>query len=315
MALDVAAGDEVLVPTFTFFATAGAVARLGARPIFVDIEPGSFNISAGNVRRVLERHPRAKAAIPVDLFGEIPDWDEITAAMPAGTALIEDSAQAILAEYKGRRAGSLGSMGCFSFFPAKNLGGYGDGGMLVTNDDGLADRLRRLRVHGGRERYFHDEVGFNSRLDTIQAAVLLVKLRRLAPWTSAREQAAAHYSKLFIDAGLACAGVLYPSREHPIVVPHVQPGAARRHVFHQYTIRTLRRDELHAALDAAGIGTAIYYPLPLHLQRCFANLGGKTGDFPEAERATSEVLSLPIFPEITEDQQDRVVTAVRTFFR
>ena len=319
LALDVRAGDEVAVPSFTFVATAGAVARLGARPVFVDIEPRSFNIShealaQAVVRHPGVRHPKLRAVIPVDLFGQIPDMEALRVRLPEGVPIVEDAAQAILAERHGRCAGGLGRMGTFSFYPAKNLGGYGDGGMVVTDDDALAARLRRLRVHGSTDSYYHEEVGLNSRLDTLQAAVLLVKLRHLETWTAARERAAERYTRLFAERGLAQAATLFPSDEHPVVVPQPEPGGGR-HVFHQYTIRALDRDRLHLALEAAGIRTAIYYPLPLHLQRCFAPLGGKEGDCPEAERAAREVLSLPIFPEITENQQQRVVTAVAAFFR
>ena len=314
LALDVRAGDEVAVPSFTFVATAGAVARLGARPVFVDVEPRSFNISPAALEQAVARHPKLRAVIPVDLFGQIPNMEELRARLPEGVAVVEDAAQAILAERHGSRAGSLGRMGTFSFFPAKNLGGYGDGGMVVTDDEPQAARLRRLRVHGSTDSYYHDEVGLNSRLDTLQAAVLLVKLRYLEAWTAARERAAERYTRLFVERGLAQAAALYPSDERPVVVPQAEPGVGR-HVFHQYTIRALDRDRLYLALEAEGIRTAIYYPLPLHLQRCFASLGGKEGDCPEAERAAGEVLSLPIFPEITEEQQQRVVAAVAAFFR
>ena len=314
LALDVRAGDEVAVPSFTFVATAGAVARLGARPVFVDVEPRSFNISPAALEQAVARHPKLRAVIPVDLFGQIPNMEGLRARLPEGVAVVEDAAQAILAERHGSRAGSLGRMGTFSFFPAKNLGGYGDGGMVVTDDEPQAARLRRLRVHGSTDSYYHDEVGLNSRLDTLQAAVLLVKLRHLEAWTAARERAAERYTRLFVERGLAQAAALYPSDERPVVVPQAEPGVGR-HVFHQYTIRALDRDRLHLALEAEGIRTAIYYPLPLHLQRCFASLGGKEGDCPEAERAAGEVLSLPIFSEITEEQQQRVVAAVAAFFR
>ena len=314
LALDVRAGDEVAVPSFTFVATAGAVARLGARPVFVDIEPRSFNISPEALEQAVVRHPELRAVIPVDLFGQIPDMEALRQRLPEGVPIVEDAAQAILAVRHGRRAGGLGRMGTFSFYPAKNLGGYGDGGMVVTDDDALAARLRRLRVHGSTDSYYHEEVGLNSRLDTLQAAVLLVKLRHLEAWTAARERAAERYTRLFAERGLAQAAALYPSEERPVVVPGVAPGSGR-HVFHQYTIRALDRDRLHLALEAEGIRTAIYYPLPLHLQRCFAVLGGKEGDCPEAERAAREVLSLPIFPEITDEQQQRVVTAIAAFFR
>ncbi len=345
MALDIRAGDEVLVPSFTFFATAGAVARLGARPLFVDIEPRSFNISVNALERAVTRRRQVRAAIPVDLFGQIAEMEALRACLPEGLPIIEDAAQAILAERGGRRAGSLGRVGTFSFFPAKNLGAYGDGGMLVTDDETLAERARLLRVHGSRapagagatekapagagatekapagagatekDRYYHDEVGINSRLDTLQAAVLLVKLRRLEAWTAARQCAAERYTRLFTERGLTREDAVYPSEESPVVAPRAEPGPGHRHVFHQYTIRALDRDRLHLALDREGIQTAIYYPLPLHLQRCFAALGGKEGDCPEAERAAREVLSLPMVAEITEEQQQRVVAAIAAFFR
>ena len=318
LALDLRAGDEVAVPSFTFVATAGAVARLGGRPVLVDIEPRSFNMSPTALKQAVARHParqrKLRAVIPVDLFGQIPNMESLRECLPEGVAVVEDAAQAILAERHGARAGSLGRIGTFSFYPAKNLGGYGDGGMVVTDDDAHAARLRRLRVHGSTESYYHEEVGFNSRLDTLQAAVLLVKLRHLEAWTAARERAAEQYTRLFVERGLAQAAAIYPSDERPVVVPGVEPSSGR-HVFHQYTIRALDRDRLHLALEAEGIRTAIYYPLPLHLQRCFASLGGKEGDCPEAERAAREVLSLPIFPEITEEQQQRVVAGVAAFFR
>ena len=314
LALDLRAGDEVAVPSFTFVATAGVVARLGGRPVLVDIEPRSFNMSPTALKQAVARQRKLRAVIPVDLFGQIPNMESLRECLPEGVAVVEDAAQAILAERHGARAGSLGRMGAFSFYPAKNLGGYGDGGMVVTDDDAHAARLRRLRAHGATESYHHDEVGINSRLDTLQAAVLLVKLRHLEAWTAAREHAAERYTRLFVERGLAQAAAVYPSDERPVVVPGVEPGSGR-HVFHQYTIRALDRDRLHLALEAEGIRTAIYYPLPLHLQRCFASLGGKKGDCPEAERAPREVLSLPIFPEITEEQQQRVVAGVAAFFR
>ncbi len=344
MALDVAAGDEVLVPTFTFFATAGAVARLGARPVFTDIDPRTFNLSPDSVERIAARHSKIKAAIPVDLFGQVADFDSLATRLPANLPLIEDAAQAILAKAGARaaRAGSFGRIGCFSFYPTKNLGAYGDAGLLTTDDEALAGRLRRLRVHGGHDRYFHDEVGINSRLDTLQAAVLLVKLRRLETWTLARETAAARYNQAFAEAGLSCPGNVYPGKEYPVVAPaadercevrgarceepaalpsnleprtaNLSPGRHVRHVYHQYTTRALDRDRLRAFLDAEGIRSAVFYPLPLHLQKCFASLGGKPGDCPEAERAAQEVVSLPIFPEITAEQQQRVVETIARFY-
>ena len=318
MALDIGPGDEVLVPSFTFFATAGSVARLGARPVFIDIEPGSFNVSPASLERALARHPKTRAVITVDLFGQIPDMDRLLAVIPADLPIIEDAAQSVLAEHGGRRAGNFGRIAAFSFYPTKNLAAYGDAGMMTTDDDGLADRLRRLRVHGGRDRYFHDEVGINSRLDTLQAAVLLVKLRYLEAWTAARERLAAGYNALFAARKLSCAhyggAPVYPSSDFPVVTPSLEPGGGRRHVYHQYTLRVLDRDRLRAALEQAGIGSAVFYPLPLHLQKCFADLGGKPGDCPEAERAAAEVLSLPIFPESSEEQQQRVVDTIANFY-
>ncbi len=263
----------------------------------------------------MAEHPETKAVMPVDLFGQVADFEAIAAKLPpdAPCTIIEDAAQAVLAENNGRRAGSFGAGACFSFYPTKNLGAYGDAGLLTTDDEALAARLRRLRVHGGYDRYYHDEVGINSRLDTLQAAVLLVKLRRLEAWTAAREKAAAVYGHLFNEHGLACSGKVYPSREHPVVTPTAEPQ--RRHVYHQYTIRGLERDRLKAFLDQEGIGCAVFYPVPLHLQKCFAYLGGKGGDCPEAERAAREVLSLPMFPEISEAQQQRVVDAIFRFYK
>ena len=313
MALDIRPGDEVLAPAFTFFATAAAPARLGARPIFADIDPASFNVSPGAAEKAAAGRARLRAAIPVDLFGQVADLEEIQAALGPGVALVEDAAQAILATRGGRLAGSFGRVAAFSFYPTKNLGAMGEAGMLTTGDDELAERLRRLRVHGERQRYYHEEIGINSRLDTLQAAVLLVKLRKLEQWTAARECAAERYCRLFEQAGLAEPGATYPTPERPVVVPARTPPPASRHVYHQYTIRARQRDGLRAALDADGIRTGLYYPVPLHLQRCFAQFGGRPGDCPEAERAAAEVLSLPMFAEITPEQQQRVVESVAGF--
>src|SRR5215216_6114463 len=299
-ALDVGPSDEVVTTPFTFFATAGTVHNAGARPVFVDIDPRTFNISADAVRAAVR--PSTKAVIPVDLFGQMAAVEEVARAAP-GVPLIEDAAQSIGArrQIDGRwtMAGEAATIGTFSFFPSKNLGGYGDGGMIVTQDDDLAARLRRLRVHGGMKTYFHDEVGYNSRLDTLQAAVLGAKLPHLAGWSAKRRRNAAFYDAAFKDLADVRRPVVRPENES---------------IFNQYTIRVPRRDALQAFLKERGIGTAIYYPLPLHRQPCFAYLGYREGQCPESERAAKEVLSLPIFPELTRQQLDEVVSGVRAFF-
>ena len=299
-ALDIGRGDEVITTPFTFFATAGTIHNVGATPVFVDIDPASFNISPAAVASAIT--PKTKAVIPVDLFGQMAAVEEVAAAAP-GLPIIEDAAQSIGArrkiDGKWRMAGEAATMGTLSFFPSKNLGGYGDGGMIVTQDQALATRLRRLRVHGGAKQYFHDEVGYNSRLDTLQAAVLSAKLPHLAAWSAKRRENACHYSD-------ALAGI------EGVQTPWIDP--ANESIFNQYTIRAERRDELQAYLKSKEIGTAIYYPLPLHLQPCFAYLGYRQGSCPESERASKEVLSLPIYPELTRDQLDEVVDAVRGFY-
>ncbi len=286
MALDIKAGDEVITTPYTFFATAGAIARLGARPVFVDIEPDTYNINAALIERAIT--PRTKAILPVHLYGQCADMDAI---LKFGLPVIEDAAQAIGAEYKGRRAGSMGVMGCLSFFPTKNLGGFGDAGMVVTNDAGLAERVRVLRVHGMQPKYYHRVVGGNFRLDALQAAVLHVKLKHLDDWTRRRQDNAAFYNAR-LSGG-------------PVTVHH--------HIYNQYVIRSKQRDRLRAHLTAAGIGTEIYYPVPLHLQECFAYLGYRPGDFPEAEAAARETLALPVYPELTREQLEYVVEAIRSF--
>jgi len=304
MAYEVGLGDEVIVPSFTFFATASAVARLGATPVFADIDPVTFNISPASVERLI--NASTKAILPVHLFGQCADMKAIGRLAEArGIPVIEDAAQAIGAEHEGRRAGSIGQIGCLSFYPTKNLGGAGDGGMLVTRDDELADRLQLLRVHGMRPRYYHKVVGINSRLDSFQAAVLNVKLPHLERWTVERQANAARYTELFTEAGLE--GVL----ELPQAMPH------RRHVWNQYVVRVPqgRRDALRDFLTEARIGTEIYYPLGLHQQECFRYLGYNPEDLPETERAAAEVLALPIFPELTAREQEVVVDRIAAFFR
>jgi dTDP-4-amino-4,6-dideoxygalactose transaminase len=299
-ALDVGRGDEVITTPFTFFATAGTIHNVGATPVFVDIEPDTFNIRPDAVAAA--RSPRTKAVIPVDLFGQMAALEQVAAAVP-GLPIIEDAAQSIGARRKidgqWRMAGELPTIGTFSFFPSKNLGGFGDGGMIVTQDDAIAERLKRLRVHGGAKQYFHDEVGYNSRLDALQAAVLSAKLPHLAGWSAKRRENAAYYDAAFADLA-------------DVSTPYVSPE--NESIFNQYTIRVPRRDALQSALKEKGIGSSIYYPLPLHLQPCFAYLGYREGQCPESERAAREVLSLPIYPELTRDQLDEVVAGVRAFF-
>jgi dTDP-4-amino-4,6-dideoxygalactose transaminase len=300
MALGVGEGDEVIVPPFTFFATASAVTRLGAVPVYVDISPADFNLNVELIERKIT--PRTKAVMPVHLFGQCAEMDAVLEiADRRRLFVIEDAAQAIGAEHRGRRAGTMGEVGCFSFFPTKNLGGAGDGGLLTTDDDELAERLRVLRVHGMQPRYYHRLVGINSRLDALQAAVLGVKLKHLESWTEARRRNAARYDALFAEAGL-----------EEVVTPAARLGL--RHVYHQYTVRCRRRDELKEHLTRRGVGSEIYYPVPLHLQECFAGMGYRAGDLPEAERAAREVLSLPIYPELTEEMQRYVVDTVAEFY-
>ena len=299
-ALDIGRGDEVITTPFTFFATAGTIHNVGATPVFVDIEPRSFNIAPEAVAAAITS--RTKAIIPVDLFGQMAAIEEV-AGVAKGLPVIEDAAQSIGArraiDGEWRMAGEAATMGTLSFFPSKNLGGYGDGGMIVTQDQALATRLRRLRVHGGAKQYFHDEVGYNSRLDALQAAVLSAKLPHLAKWSAKRRENAKYYSEALAGIDGVCTPTIDPKNES---------------IFNQYTIRAQRRDDLQAHLKAKGIGTAIYYPLPLHLQPCFAYLGYREGSCPESERASNEVLSLPIYPELTRGQLDEVVDAVRSFY-
>ena len=299
-ALDVGRGDEVVTTPFTFFATAGTIHNVGATPVFVDIEPRTFNIAPEAVAAAV--NDRTKAVVPVDLFGQMAPIEQVAMAAK-GIPVIEDAAQSIGArrEVVGQwtMAGQAATIGTFSFFPSKNLGGYGDGGMIVTQDEALFKRLMRLRTHGSVKTYYHDEVGYNSRLDALQAAVLHAKLPHLAKWSERRRENAAYYNDAF--AGVA-----------DIVTPYVDP--LNESIYNQYTIRVPRRDALQQHLKDRGIGSAIYYPLPLHLQPCFAYLGYREGSCPESERAAREVLSLPIYPELTRAQLDEVAGTVREFF-
>jgi dTDP-4-amino-4,6-dideoxygalactose transaminase len=298
MAEGIGPGDEVITTPYTFFATAGAIARLGATPVFVDIDPATYNLDPSQIpSRVTGK---TRAIIPVHLYGQMADMDVVMrVAGERGLVVIEDAAQAIGAEYKGRRAGSIGHYGCFSFFPSKNLGAAGDGGMVVTNDAQRAEKLRCLRGHGSKPKYHHKIIGGNFRLDAIQAAVVSAKLPHLDDWTSARQSNAKKYDALFRQSGL------------PLGRPVV---ATDRHIFNQYVIRVPGRNDLQAALQKKGVGTEVYYPVPMHLQECFAYLGHGLGSFPESERAANETLALPIHPELTEQQAQYVVECIREFF-
>ena len=303
MALDITAGDEVILPSFTFFATASAVTRVGARPVFADIDPQTYNIDPEHVASLVT--DSTKAIIPVHLFGQAVDTVALAKiARPRGISLVEDAAQAIGAEIQGRRVGSIGAIGCFSFYPTKNLGGAGDGGMLTTQSDDLADRLRLLRGHGMRPRYYHSSIGINSRLDSFQAAVLNVKMPLLDHWTFLRQANADRYTEIFTEAGL----------HRVLVLPETKPEM--RHVWNQYVVRVPegQRTPLREALAQDRIGTEIYYPLGLHEQQCFRNLGYQPDDLPETRRAAEEVLALPIFPELRADEQKFVVERIAAFF-
>jgi dTDP-4-amino-4,6-dideoxygalactose transaminase len=304
LAYDIGPGDEVLMPSYTFFATASAAWRLGAKPVFVDIDPITFNMAPHLLEGLIT--PATKAIVPVHLYGQCADMRSILAiARRHQIPVIEDAAQAIGAEYDGRRAGSWGAIGCLSFYPTKNLGGFGDGGLLTTTDAQLADKLRLLRTHGMRPRYHHQVVGINSRLDTLQAAVLNVKLPYLESWTAGRQANAQRYTELFALCGL----------DRVLALPRI--GALCRHVWNQYVIRVPEghRDALRAHLADRKIGTEIYYPIPLHLQECFAPLGYRQGSLPESERAAEGTLALPIFPELTDAEQQTVVREIAAFFQ
>jgi dTDP-4-amino-4,6-dideoxygalactose transaminase len=319
MALGIGAGDCVITSPFTFFATAGTIARVGARPLFCDIDPATFNLSPAALQILLERHCEARdgqlrhrasgalvrAIMPVHLYGQMTDMGALQERVRRfGLRVIEDAAQSIGAEDdERRRAGGCGDVGCLSFFPTKNLGAFGDAGMCVTNDAVLAERMEVLRVHGGKPKYYHALIGGNFRIDELQAVVLAIKLRHLDAWTAGRQRNAAFYNAAFRHARL----------EDAVQTPHASLGA--RHVYNQYVIRARARDELRAHLTRAGVGTEIYYPVPLHLQPCFAYLGGQAGEYPQAERAAAETLALPIYPELTEAQLQYVVDSIAAYYR
>jgi dTDP-4-amino-4,6-dideoxygalactose transaminase len=301
MAFDITSGDEVITTPFSFFATGSCIARLGARPVFVDIDPATYNLDVSQVADAIT--PQTKAIMPVHIYGQCAEMDPLLElGERRGIPIVEDAAQAIGATDHGRRAGSMGAAGCFSFYPTKNLGGAGDGGIVTTNDDRLAERLRRLRAHGGITEYMHTEVGINSRLDELQAAVLNVKLPHLDRWSDERANRAAVYTKLLSEANLS----------FEVTTPFVRPDC--RHIFHQYVVRVPKhRDALMEHLKQHGVGTKVYYPIPLHRQECFAYLGYKEGAFPEAERAAAETFALPAYPELSEVQQTYVVETIKSF--
>jgi dTDP-4-amino-4,6-dideoxygalactose transaminase len=297
MALGIGAGDEVIVPTFSFFATAGCVSRLGATPVFVDVDPDTLMLDATGVAAAIT--PRTRAVIPVHLYGLCADMDAIgEVAASHRLHLIEDAAQAIGATFRGRQAGTFGAIGCFSFFPSKNLGAFGDAGLVTTNDAGLANRLRRLRNHGAEPKYYHREIGGNFRLDAMQAAILRVKLPHLAAWSERRRANAATYRALFDDARLS-----------PVIRVPIEP-AGRTHIYNQFVVRVPDRDRLRTRLAERGVGTEVYYPVPFHRQECFADLSPRGRAFPNADAAARDVLALPIYPELTREQQEHVVASI-----
>ena len=300
LALGIGEGDRVLTTPYTFFATAGAISRIGATPVFVDIDPCTFNLDAGLVERAVRYGGPVSAIMPVHLFGGSADLDPVRAlAAERGIPVIEDAAQAIGAEYKGQRLGAIGEIGCFSFFPSKNLGCFGDGGLLTTNDKTLAEKLKALRIHGRTGKYLHEWIGVNSRLDALQAAVLRVKLKRLDAWTEGRQRNAAQYTELL--------------KGGPVETPRAA-SYQTRHIYNQFVIRARDRDKLKAHLSEQGIGVEVYYPLALHLQRCYADLGYREGDFPESEKASRETLALPIYAELAGEQIEYVCHSLRAFY-
>ena len=302
LAAGIGPGDKVLTTPYTFFATVGAICRAGATPVFADIEPDNFNLSTDGVLQAVSTYSDIRAILPVHLFGACADMDPINRiAAERNMVVIEDAAQSIGSEYKGRRAGALGHMACFSFFPSKNLGAFGDGGLVTTNDPSLAEKLSALRVHGSRRKYYHEWIGVNSRLDALQAAVLRVKLRYLDDWTEGRQRNADLYRKTMLELGV------------PVTLPAPEQYQTR-HIYNQFVICCDRRDELQAFLKNEGIGTEVYYPLPMHLQACFAHLGYRAGDFPVSERLAKESLALPVYPELSADDIAYVCSAVNEFF-
>jgi dTDP-4-amino-4,6-dideoxygalactose transaminase len=310
-AAGVGPGDSVITTPFSFFATASSILRAGAKPVFADIDPGTLNLDPSSVEDRLKTSPRGvRALMPVHLYGQCADMDAfVRVAAEFKLDVVEDAAQAVGASWNGKRAGSLGLAAAFSFYPTKNLSAFGDAGAVTTSNTALAERMRSLRNHGGKQRYFHDEVGANSRLDSIQAAVLRVKMTHLARWNEARRERARTYGRLLTSAGLTKTGV---DSSAPIVLLKTLPGA--HHIYHQYVVRVRDRDKLRTFLGERGIGSEIYYPIPLHLQKCFAYLGYAPGDLPQAERAALDVLALPIFPELEEDEQRHVVESIAAFY-
>lgn len=304
MAEGIGAGDEVITTPYTFFATVGAIARVGATPVFVDIRPDTFNIDAAGIEAKIT--PKTKAILPVHLYGQMADMEAILqVAAKHQLLVIEDACQAIGSEYKGHRAGSMGEYGCFSFFPSKNLGCFGDGGLVTTSDAARADRLEIFRNHGMAPRYYHHAIGGNFRLDALQAAVVTTKLKYLEGWSEKRQENARRYADLFAQTSLL--------EEGSITLPVCRPE--HRHIYNQFVIRASRRDELQTYLQSHDVGCAIYYPVPLHLQECFHALGHREGDFPESERAANETLALPIYPELTDDMAAYVVETIAAFYR
>jgi dTDP-4-amino-4,6-dideoxygalactose transaminase len=302
MALDIGPGDKVLTTPYTFFATVGAICRVGATPVFADIEPDTFNLDTAKVAETLAKHPEVRALIPVHLFGACANMDPLCSlAAQRGLFIIEDAAQSIGSEYNGYRAGSLGHIGCLSFFPSKNLGAFGDGGMLTTNDDALAAKLKALRVHGTQRKYYHDWVGVNSRLDALQAAVLRIKLRHLDAWTAGRQRNANLYRQMIRDLRI------------PLIVPVEKPYQTR-HIYNQFIVVGENRNELQSYLKEHGIGTEVYYPLPMHMQTCFLNLGYQPGDFPVSERLANQSLALPVYPELAPDDIEYVCQTLKNFY-
>ena len=313
----VGAGDSFVTTPFTFFASASSITRCGARPVFADIDPATFNLSAPAVEQAIatQRPANLKGIMPVHLYGQCVDADALDAVAAAHKLLIvEDAAQAFGATWKGRHAGALGLSAAFSFYPTKNLSAFGDAGAATSTSAEVGEHMKRLRNHGSARRYYHEEIGWNARMDAIQGAVLRIKLRHIDQWNQRRAEIAANYDSMLQQAGLTGARgtSTHVDASHPVALPTTAPEA--KHIFHQYVIRTRRRDELREFLAARKISSEIYYPVPLHLQQCFAYLGYKAGDFPESERACSEVLALPIFPELTEAEQKLVVAAIAEFY-